>query len=151
MSWIDCLVDNEYEIFTESPYSIRKKSTGKIVNEWREGYNYIEIHNVEDGKHRVIAIQFIPNDDPLVKSVEERINYDKTGHYIENFHWVTPSPNDITRPNLNYIEREFIKHGDEEENLVQVWNTEIIKLKDKFMIIYRIIGFDFSHLDKSST
>ena len=125
MSWIDCFVDNEYEIFTESPYTIRKKSNGKIVYEWRDGYNYSELHNPQDGKHRIIfAIQFISNDDPLVKSVEERINYDKTGHYIENFHWVSLLP-------YNIYSLTF-------KNIEQVWNTEIIKSNDKYMIIYRI-------------
>ena len=129
MSWIDCLVDSDYEIFTEHPFYIRRKSTGKIVLEWHDGYTYAELHNVGDGKHRITAIQFILNDDPLFKSVEELINYDKTGHYIENFHWVSLSPYNLYRPTF-----EFMSTGDEEE----VWNTEIIKSNDKFMIIYRI-------------
>ena len=47
MSWIDCVVNDDYEIFTEFPYSIREKSTGEIVDE-KNYFNLVERLNRQD-------------------------------------------------------------------------------------------------------
>ena len=33
MTWIDCIVDNDYQIFSEEPFQIRRKSNKKIIKE----------------------------------------------------------------------------------------------------------------------
>ena len=47
MAWIDCVVDIDYEICTEEPYPIRRKSDEYIVTESVDtnGYNnYLTEH-----------------------------------------------------------------------------------------------------------
>ena len=41
MSWTDLTIDNDYQIFTEFPHQIRKKSNGRIVSEYIVGQGYI--------------------------------------------------------------------------------------------------------------
>ena len=124
MSWIDCRVNNDYEIFTEYPFDIRKKSTGKIVKESVDKSNgYIQVHlnNVRYYKHRIVAVQFIENDEPLIKTCVDHINHDKTDYHIENLRWCSPSQNNRNKTSYKNIEYEYIEYGDdEEEDLTQV-------------------------------
>ena len=32
--WLECVVDNDYEIFSEYPYPIRRKGKERIIKEW---------------------------------------------------------------------------------------------------------------------
>ena len=123
MSWIDCKVNEDYEIFTEYPYDIRKKSTGKIVNGYLNdsGYVCLKLNGVNYRKHRIIATQFLPNDEPLIKTEVDHINRDRTDFHIENLRWVSRSQNNINRTSYKNIEYEYIEYGDdEEEDLTQV-------------------------------
>ena len=123
MSWIDCKVNNDYEIFTEYPFDIRKKSTGKIVSEWLNDSGYVCVHlnGVNYRKHRIVATQFLPNDEPLIKTEVDHINRDRTDFHIENLRWVSRSQNNINRTSYKNINYEYIEYGDdEEEDLTQV-------------------------------
>ena len=124
MSWVDCKVNNEYEIFTEFPYDIRKKKNGKIVKEHinkSSGYVQVHLNSKTYEKHRIVAVQFLPNDDSSVKTVVDHINRDKTDYHLSNLRWVSPKQNNINRSTYKDIEYEFIEYGDEEEeDLVQV-------------------------------
>ena len=46
MSWINCAISNDYQIFTEFPYQIRRKSNKRIVKEAidNKGYVYVCIN-----------------------------------------------------------------------------------------------------------
>ena len=87
MNWIECVVDNDYEIQTEYPYQIRRKADKKIVNEYKcnTGFTYCYFNKKEYCKHRIIALQFIPNPDNL--RVVNHINHDKTDNHIQNLQW----------------------------------------------------------------
>ena len=67
MSWVDCIIDNDYEIFTVFPFQIRKKTNKKIIKECIDSQGYItcSLNRKAIKKHRIIAIQFIPNPDNL--------------------------------------------------------------------------------------
>ena len=126
MSWIDCKVNNDYEIFTEFPYDIRKKSNKRIIKECvdkSDGYIITHLNKARYRKHRIVAEQFIKNDDPLNKKYVDHINHDKTDYHIENLRWVSAKQNNINRSFYKNIEYEFIEYGEdeeEEENLTQV-------------------------------
>ena len=165
MAWIDCKVNNEYEIFTEFPYDIRKKSNKRIISECVDksnGYIIIRLNKVKYRKHRIVALQFIPNDDPLNKTYVDHINHDKTDYHIENLRWVSPSQNNINRSSYKNIEYEFIEYGDdEEEDLTQVRDYGVHEFeqylyyysaeRNRFLIDtgvnYRVLHVNFNEKD----
>ena len=91
MSWLNCVVDNDYEIFSEFPYQIRKKSNKRIVKESinDKGYIFCYLNCKQYKKHRIIGLQFIENDDPEHKTMIDHKNHDRTDYHISNLRWVT--------------------------------------------------------------
>ena len=120
-SWIDCKVNNDYEIFTEYPFYIRKKKNGKIIKE-SLSHGYIQVHLNGDTyqKHRIIAIQFIPNDEPLIKTEVDHINRDRTDYHLENLRWVSIKENNINKSSHLGVEYEFIDYEETPDDLVEV-------------------------------
>ena len=92
MSWQECVVDSDYEIFDQYPYDIRKKSNQRVINKWlRHEYPYCKLNGEAYSVHRIVAIQFIPNPDNLPQV--DHINHDTTDYHISNLRWVTNSQN----------------------------------------------------------
>ena len=94
MSFVTCVVDADYQIFTEFPFQIRRKSNKRIIAEninntkW---YICCYLNRKQYLKHRIIAQQFIPN--PENKPFIDHINRIKTDNRIENLRWVFASEN----------------------------------------------------------
>ena len=98
MSWIDCKVDSDYEIYTEFPYQIRRKFNKKIIKEGVDkDYIRCRLNQKLYYKHVIIALQFIPNDDPINKTQVDHINRVKTDNILSNLRWVSPSENNKNR------------------------------------------------------
>jgi hypothetical protein len=97
MSWVDCVCDNDYEINTEYPYNIRRKGSDKIINEHvlKAGYVQCSLNSKIYYKHRIIALQFIPNPDNL-EEIDHR-DHDRTNNHIENLIWSNRSKNNRNR------------------------------------------------------
>ena len=86
---------DDYEICKDYPYDIRKKGKttplqGRIR---KDGYRHVKIHRKEYMFHRLVANQFIQNDDPLNKTEIDHINRDRTDNHIENLKWVSRREN----------------------------------------------------------
>ena len=79
----------DYEINVVYPHQIRKKSNNHIMKECVNGGGYviITLNNKSHLKHRIIALQFIPNPDNLPQI--DHINHNKTDNRIENLRWVS--------------------------------------------------------------
>ena len=77
MSFVDCVVDSDYEILDEYPYTIRRKSNARVVSESiaTGGYIQYSINGKQYRKHCIIVLQFIPNDDPEHKTQVDHINH----------------------------------------------------------------------------
>ena len=91
--WLTCIADNDYEI-NDATFQIRRISNRRVVSEtYNNGYIYVALSGKTMCKHRVIALQFIPNDDPNHKTQVDHINHDRSDNRIENLRWVTPSEN----------------------------------------------------------
>ena len=99
MSWIELKQDNDYEIYSEYPYNIRKKRTMRIISEFKDSDRYYQckLNGKTYNKHRLIAEQFIPNDDPEHKTQVDHINHIREDNHIENLRWCTASENVLNR------------------------------------------------------
>ena len=94
--WQTCVVDDEYEIFSEFPYPIRRKSNHRIIKETYDkasGYIKCSLNCKQYRKHRLIALQFIDNDDPENKTEIDHMDRNKTNNHISNIRWVSRSEN----------------------------------------------------------
>ena len=87
--WQDLKEHPDYEICVNYPHQIKKKCNVRIIKESVKdnGYLYVNINGKKYYKHRLIAIQFIPNPDnhPQV----DHINHNRTDNRIENLRWVS--------------------------------------------------------------
>ena len=87
--------ENDYEILNQYPFTIRRKSDLHEIPESSRGAWYISVNLNQQSydKHRLIAKQFIPNDDPEHKIQVDHINHDKTDYHLDNLRWVSVSDN----------------------------------------------------------
>ena len=131
MSWIDCVVDSDYEIYTEYPYQIRRKSNKRIIKESKQHKNkdnsYIVcmLNQKLYLKHRLIALQFIENDDPDNKSFIDHINHIRSDNRIENLRWVNNSENIKNRSYYKNNIFEYTANIDEDSIVVDTYNNHI--------------------------
>ena len=134
MSWIDCKVNNDYEIFTEYPFYIRKKKNGKIIKEsvHHSGYVYLCLNRVQYYKHRIIALQFIQNDEPLIKTEVDHINRDRSDYHIENLRWCSRKENQLNKSSYKGVEYEFIDYDETPDDLVQVNDYGVHEFEDYY-------------------
>ena len=128
MSWIDCVVDNDYEIFTEFPHQIRRKSNKRIVSESidkssKNGYYICHLNNKKYMKHRIIAMQFVENDDSETKTQVDHIDHDRTNNHINNLRWVSSKENNMNRSTYKGYEAEYFDEIDEDAIIVDTYNT----------------------------
>ena len=111
MAWETCSVDNDYEIFSEYPYQIRKIKTGRIINEYHDDKGYLRctMNNKKYYKHRVIAIQWIENDSPEAKTCIDHINHVRDDNHINNLRWVTQSENSENKASYKKVKATYLK------------------------------------------
>ena len=118
--WRDLIVDNEYEINEEYPYSIRRKSNHRVVKEWinTNGYIRLVINGHKFYKHRLVALHFIRNPDNLPE-VDHR-NKNRTDFHISNLRWTTRSDNGRNKTGRGNIIYEYLEEEDLPEDLIMV-------------------------------
>lgn len=106
--WISCIIDDNYEIWTEYPHPIRKKGSDRVISEWhnKEGYVRCKLSGKPYQKHRIIAQQFIPN--PENKTEVDHINHDKADNRIENLRWTNHSENQKNRSSFHRRQYTFL-------------------------------------------
>ncbi|KAK8888414.1 hypothetical protein M9Y10_039484 [Tritrichomonas musculus] len=103
------LVNHEdYEILNEYPFTIRRRSTGYEVKEWINGEGYVitSMNGYDYRKHRLIALQFIPNPDNLPEV--DHWNHNRADNHLENLHWVSSSNNQRNKSINKGVQYNFI-------------------------------------------
>ena len=125
--WETLVYDNDYEIYSEYPYTIRKASNGKIISEFiHQEYCKVYIKSKQVFKHRLIAFQWIENDDPKTKTQIDHIDRNKLNNHIENLRWISPSDNMKNKDKVTKRKNEYL--DELPENAIQVCDFEEIQL-----------------------
>ena len=122
MTYVSCVLDDDYEICTDYPYNIRKKSNQKPVKEgeMKIGYIRVYLNGVSYYKHRIIATQFIPNDDPMVKTQVDHINHNRKDYHIRNLRWVSSKENNLNKTSHKGVDYEYIDKDALPDDLIEV-------------------------------
>ena len=122
MAYIDCVVDGDYEILNELPHTIRRKSDGRVCTESVDdnGYIRVTLSGERCYKHRIVAHQFIPNDDPVNKTCVDHINKERDDNRIENLRWVTPRQNSLNKLSCKGVEYTYVEEDELPDDLIQV-------------------------------
>ena len=117
MGWEQLNNHPEYEMFNaydelNHAYPIRKIGTDRILKTHFDKDGYVQIH-LENGftykAHRIIAEQFIENDDPENKNQVDHIDHDRTNNRIENLRWCSPLQNSNNKNKYRDREIEFVQ------------------------------------------
>ena len=133
MSWETCAVDSDYEIYTEYPYPIKKKSNGKILKERIDachGYYVVSLHRKKFLKHRIVAQQWLEN--PKNHKYVDHINRDRTDNHVENLRYVSVSENNFNRSSHRNVCYHYIDYEDEPDDLILVTDYGEHKFEDYY-------------------
>jgi hypothetical protein len=105
--WETIVDHEEYEICRSFPYQIRKIANGKILKEYqrKDGYMKCHLNGQSYKKHRIVALQFIPNPDNLPE-VDHK-NKIRNDNRIENLRFVTHSENQRNCKSYGNFEYEY--------------------------------------------
>ena len=102
--------EDKYEILNQYPFTIRRKDNHHVIKERydKDGYITLCLNQNNCRKHRIIAIQFIQNDDPNNKTQIDHIDGDVTNNHIENLRWCSASENCKNKSSVHNIEYEYV-------------------------------------------
>ena len=98
--WEELEVDSDYEIWNQYPYPIRRKGSDKVISESIRdscGYYVCSLNKKAYKKHRIIAIQWLPNDDPINKRFIDHRNRIRADNRLENLRWVSAKENSLNK------------------------------------------------------
>ena len=120
VEFVELLNHPDYEILNVYPYTIRKKSNHRVVSECvnDRGYVIVNLNRKAYQKHRLIAEQFLPNDDPDNKTEVDHKNHDTTDYHLSNLRWVSHSENCKNRASHHGIEYTFVEDIDEDSIVI---------------------------------
>lgn len=116
----------DYEIaINNDSYIIRKKSNQRILKETTDnsnGYKVVTLNKKKCYVHRIVAEQWIKNDDPENKTVVDHINHIRTDNRISNLRWCSVSENNKNRSKHNNVVYEYLDELSDEAFFIDDYN-----------------------------
>lgn len=108
--WVELTNHPDYEINVNYPHQIRNSKTKRIIKEslFSNGYIQLSLNRKHYLKHRLIADQFIENDDPVNKTEIDHINRDKTDNHIVNLRWCSHSDNNKNKSSCKGVIYDYV-------------------------------------------
>ena len=119
--------ENDYEILNTYHFTIRKKSNKRVVKETLNnvnGYLRVALNRKLYLKHRLIALQFLQNPDPINNDVIDHINHDKTDNHLSNLRFCSSSDNNRNKSSRNGIQYEFVDDIPDDAMVVDFYYTK---------------------------
>ena len=113
----------DYYISTTYPYKVYSKKDNTELHEFigDDGYLRIALNDSLKQKHRVIALQFIPNPDNLPEI--DHINRDKLDNRIENLRWCSRCDNQRNKSSYKGYACEYVDEIPDESIVVNDYNN----------------------------
>ena len=109
----------------EFPFTIRKKANHRVLSEYiNGGYIKVNLNNRPYFKHRIIALQFLPNPDPINYDVIDHISRDRTDYHLNNLRWCSSSDNSRNRSSHKGIQSVFIDDIPDDAIAVEWYDTK---------------------------
>ncbi|KAK8853524.1 hypothetical protein M9Y10_017085 [Tritrichomonas musculus] len=117
---------DDYEILSVYPFTIRRKDNHYEVKESKDkdGYLRVSLNCKTYFKHRLIARQFIPNDDPEHKTQIDHKNKIRDDNHIQNIRWCSSSENNLNKSIHNGIQYEFVDDIPNEATMIDYYETK---------------------------
>ena len=124
IEFVPLLDFDNYEILNTYPFTIRHKDTHRVVSESNDAYGYIivSLNRKQYKLHRLIALQFIHNDDPVNKYVVDHKNRNRHDNHLSNLHWTTPKSNSENRSSSNGVIYQYLDDIPDESVVVDSYN-----------------------------
>ena len=120
--WLECVVDKDYEIWSQEPFPIRRKGTDRIINEYEDdkGYVIANLNAKHYKKHRIIAQQFIPNPNNL--PFIDHVDRNRANNRVCNLRWVSCSDNNKNKSSYGVHQYTFINELPETTQRLDAYN-----------------------------
>ena len=142
--------ENDYEILNTYPFTIRKKSNKRVVKETLNkvgGYLRVTLNGKLYLKHRLIALQFLPNDDPINNDVIDHINHDKTDNHLSNLRWCSSSDNSKNKSSNKGVNYEFVDKIHDDAMIVEFYDTRNEHHEFEFYYFYNDVFYFFNGIN----
>ena len=94
--FVPLVYDQRYEISTTEPWNFRRIGKTNCLKQQlsNNGYHRVAIgHSNKQFVHRLIALQFVQNDNPETNTVVNHLDGNKLNNSISNLEWTTQSRN----------------------------------------------------------
>lgn len=137
---------NKYEISNLG--RVRNNKTGKLLKYNKVNGGYLRIGLYKDGKrefflvHSLVALMFIPNDNPSIKTEINHINEIKTDNRVENLEWCD------RKYNVNYGTRTKRQAKANSKKVMAISTTENKVLVFQSITQAEKLGFNSSYICK---
>ena len=116
--------EEDYEILNDFPYMIRKKSNKRVLKETTSnGYLTVWVNGKHYKKHRLIALQFLPNDDPINKDVIDHKNRNRADNHLSNLRWCSSTDNNRNKSSNKGIQAIYTDDIPDEAMVVEWYDT----------------------------